>query len=122
MAFCIIIGDTIRTTSQILDEGAATDVTTAHVMIYLFPRLREMPFLWLLTDRRAIIVVFVLCISYPLSLYRDIAKVSQWMFAAIIFAEVVPASEGKCAGTCKHAGHSRHRHFPRGNAATGTKG
>lgn len=47
----------------------------AHVMIYLFPKLQSMPFLWLLTDRRAIIVMFVLGISYPLSLYRDIAKV-----------------------------------------------
>lgn len=58
IAFCIIVGDTIP---QVL--GA------------LFPSLAEIPFLWLLTDRRAVIVIFVLGISYPLSLYRDIAKV-----------------------------------------------
>lgn len=58
IAFCIIVGDTIP-----------------HVMGALFPSLREMSFLWLLTDRNAVIVIFVLGISYPLSLYRDIAKV-----------------------------------------------
>lgn len=58
IAFCIIVGDTIP-----------------HVFSALFPSLREMSFLWLLTDRRAIIVLFVLGVSFPLSLYRDIAKV-----------------------------------------------
>jgi sodium-coupled neutral amino acid transporter 11 len=58
VAFCIIVGDTIP-----------------HVLGALFPALRDMSFLWLLTDRRAVIVIFVLGVSYPLSLYRDIAKV-----------------------------------------------
>lgn len=58
IAFCIIVGDTIP-----------------HVLTALFPSLRDMAFLWLLTDRRAIIVLFVMGISYPLSMYRDIAKV-----------------------------------------------
>jgi solute carrier family 38 (sodium-coupled neutral amino acid transporter), member 11 len=58
VAFCVIIGDTIP-----------------HVLEAVMPGLREMPFLWLLTDRRAVIVLFVLGISWPLSLYRDIAKV-----------------------------------------------
>jgi len=60
VAFCIIIGDTIP-----------------HVVQALFPSLSRTPFLWLFTDRRAIIVIFVLLISYPLSLYRDIAKVCE---------------------------------------------
>lgn len=59
VAFCIIVGDTIP-----------------HVLGALFPSLRDMTILWLLTDRRAVIVLFVLGVSYPLSLYRDIAKVS----------------------------------------------
>lgn len=59
VAFCIIIGDTIP-----------------HVLSALFPSLKTMPVLWLLADRRAIIVLFVLGISFPLSLYRDIALVS----------------------------------------------
>lgn len=59
IAFCIIVGDTIP-----------------HVLEALIPGLRDVPFLWLLTDRRAVIVLFILGISWPLSLYRDIAKVS----------------------------------------------
>ncbi|KAJ5703738.1 hypothetical protein N7493_010876 [Penicillium malachiteum] len=67
VAFCIIVGDTIP---QVL--GA------------LFPSLREMSFLWLLTDRRAVIVLFVLSISYPLSLYRDIAKLAKASALALV--------------------------------------
>jgi len=58
VAFCIVIGDTIP-----------------HVLAAVFPSLPETPILWLLTDRRAAIVLFVLGLSYPLSLYRDIAMV-----------------------------------------------
>ncbi len=58
VAFCIILGDTIP-----------------NVIAALFPSLPNTPFLWLLTNRRAVIVLFVLAFSYPLSLYRDIAKV-----------------------------------------------
>lgn len=60
VAFCIIIGDTIP-----------------RVLSALFPSLDSIPVLWLLTDRRAVIVLFVLGLSYPLSLYRDIAMVSE---------------------------------------------
>ena len=60
VAFCIIIGDTIP-----------------HVLAAAFPSLYNIPVLWLLTDRRAIIILFVLGLSYPLSLYRDIAMVSK---------------------------------------------
>jgi sodium-coupled neutral amino acid transporter 11 len=58
VAFCIIIGDTIP-----------------RVLGALFPTLHTIPILWLLTNRRAIIVLFTLGISFPLSLYRDIAMV-----------------------------------------------
>ena len=61
IAFCIIVGDTIP-----------------RVLAALFPSLPDMPFLWLLTNRRAIIILFILGLSYPLSLYRDISKV--WCF------------------------------------------
>lgn len=63
VAFCIIVGDTIP-----------------HVIEALFPALKSMKFLWLLTNRQAIIVLFVLGLSWPLSLYRDIAKVSPSPF------------------------------------------
>ncbi len=58
VAFCIIIGDTIP-----------------RVMASAFPSLTTTPMLWMLTDRRAVIVLVVLGFSYPLSLYRDIAMV-----------------------------------------------
>lgn len=65
IAFCIIVGDTIP-----------------HVISAMFPSWREASFLWLLTNRRAVIVLFILGVSYPLSLYRDIAKVRDpWTFS-----------------------------------------
>ncbi|KAL2852817.1 transmembrane amino acid transporter protein-domain-containing protein [Aspergillus pseudoustus] len=72
IAFCIIVGDTIP-----------------HVLGSLFPALREMSFLWLLTDRRAIIVLLVLGISYPLSLYRDIAKLAKASTLALISMAII---------------------------------
>ncbi|KAL3468291.1 transmembrane amino acid transporter protein-domain-containing protein [Aspergillus heterothallicus] len=72
IAFCIIVGDTIP-----------------HVLSSLFPSLREMSFVWLLTDRRAIIVLLVLGISYPLSLYRDIAKLAKASTLALISMAVI---------------------------------
>jgi sodium-coupled neutral amino acid transporter 11 len=59
VAFCVIVGDTIP-----------------KVMDSLFPSLSDMSFLWLLTDRRAVMILLILGISFPLSLYRDIAKAS----------------------------------------------
>lgn len=67
IAFCIIIGDTIP-----------------HVLAAVFPTLNQMPILWLLVDRRAIIVIFVLGISYPLSLYRDIALLAKASALALV--------------------------------------
>lgn len=64
VAFCIIIGDSIP-----------------HVLSAVFPSLSTTPVLWLLTDRRAVIVLFVLGLSYPLSLYRDIAMVGSFFHA-----------------------------------------
>ncbi|KAG0156851.1 hypothetical protein PDIDSM_4033 [Penicillium digitatum] len=72
VAFCIIVGDTIP-----------------HVLGALFPFLGDMPFLWLLTDRRAVIVLFILAVSYPLSLYRDIAKLAKASALALVSMVVI---------------------------------
>ncbi|PGH07895.1 solute carrier family 38 (sodium-coupled neutral amino acid transporter), member 11 [Blastomyces parvus] len=72
VAFCIIVGDTIP-----------------HVFASIFPSLKDTPFLWLLTDRRAVIVLFVLGISYPLSLYRDIAKLAKASTLALVSMLVI---------------------------------
>ncbi|KAH9002112.1 amino acid transporter [Lactarius hatsudake] len=58
-AFGIIIGDTIP-----------------HVILSIFPNLPSVPVLSLFADRRFIIVLCTLGVSYPLSLYRDIHKLS----------------------------------------------
>jgi solute carrier family 38 (sodium-coupled neutral amino acid transporter), member 11 len=60
VAFCVIVGDTIP-----------------HVLTAVVPNLPNMSVLWLFSDRRFVIVLFILGISYPLSLYRDIAKVCE---------------------------------------------
>jgi sodium-coupled neutral amino acid transporter 11 len=60
VAFCVIVGDTVP-----------------KVMSAFFPSLTSTSFLWLLTDRRAVMILLILGISYPLSLYRDIAKVTK---------------------------------------------
>lgn len=59
VAFGVIVGDTIP-----------------HVLQAVVPGLRDMPLIGLLADRRVVIVVFILAVSFPLTLYRDIAKVS----------------------------------------------
>lgn len=58
VAFGVIVGDTIP-----------------HVLQAVVPGLKDMPLLGLLADRRVVIVVFILAVSFPLTLYRDIAKV-----------------------------------------------
>lgn len=73
VAFGIIVGDTIP-----------------HVLKAVWPGLTEVPVLGLLGDRRVCIVVFVVGVSYPLSLYRDIAKVSSLFRPASLFATLHP--------------------------------
>jgi solute carrier family 38 (sodium-coupled neutral amino acid transporter), member 11 len=72
VAFCIIIGDTIP-----------------RVLASAFPSLATTSVLWLLTDRRAIIVLVVLGISYPLSLYRDIAMVCPPEILCFVDADII---------------------------------
>ena len=59
VAFGIIVGDSIP-----------------QVLAAVWPGLGDIPGFGLLVNRRAVIVIFIMGISYPLSLYRDIAKVS----------------------------------------------
>ncbi|KAI9806200.1 MAG: hypothetical protein M1825_006315 [Sarcosagium campestre] len=72
VAFCIIVGDSIP-----------------HVMVALFPSLSNTSVLWLLTNRQAVIIIFVLGVSYPLSLYRDIAKLAKASTLALISMLVI---------------------------------
>ncbi|KAM4066866.1 transmembrane amino acid transporter protein [Hirsutella rhossiliensis] len=67
VAFGVIVGDTIP-----------------HVLAAIWPELGSVPVLGLLTDRRVAIAVFVLGVSYPLTLYRDIAKLAKASTLALI--------------------------------------
>ena len=58
-AFGIIIGDTIP-----------------HVIRSVFPNISNVPILFLLGNRQFVIALCTICVSYPLSLYRDIHKLS----------------------------------------------
>jgi sodium-coupled neutral amino acid transporter 11 len=102
VAFCIIIGDTIP-----------------RVMASAFPSLATTPMLWLLTDRRAVIVLVVLGLSYPLSLYRDIAMVGQGKFILFNSADgSTPACESIHPRLNQHDDHHPHRGHPRANTAS----
>ncbi|KAI5117108.1 hypothetical protein M0805_008227 [Coniferiporia weirii] len=74
-AFGIIIGDTIP-----------------HVIRFAFPTLQNVPVLSLFTNRQFIIAFCTLCISYPLSLYRDIHKLSRASGLALIGMLIIVAS------------------------------
>ncbi|TFK75433.1 amino acid transporter [Pluteus cervinus] len=66
-AFGIIIGDTIP-----------------HVIRSIFPKLPTIPVLSIFANRQFVIVLCTMCISYPLSLYRDIHKLSRASGFALI--------------------------------------
>lgn len=72
VAFGVIVGDSIP-----------------HVLMAIWPGLRDIPVLGLLADRRAVIVVFTLGISYPLALYRDIAKLAKASTLALISMVII---------------------------------
>lgn len=60
VSYQVIIGDTIP-----------------HVLAFIFPFLKDIPVLKLLTNRQAVIVLATVTVSYPLSLHRDISKLSR---------------------------------------------
>ena len=72
VAFGVIVGDSIP-----------------HVLTAVWPGLPSVPVLGLLADRRAVIVVFVLGVSYPLTLYRDIAKLAWASTLALVSMVVI---------------------------------
>ncbi|OBZ87671.1 Vacuolar amino acid transporter 2 [Choanephora cucurbitarum] len=66
-AYCVIIGDTIP-----------------HVIRSLYPKIHQLPVLWIFGDRGLCISFFTLFVSYPLSLYRDIAKLAKTSALALV--------------------------------------
>jgi solute carrier family 38 (sodium-coupled neutral amino acid transporter), member 11 len=74
-AFGIIIGDTIP-----------------HVIRSVFPTLQTIPVLSIFANRQFIIALCTVCVSYPLSLYRDIHKLSRASGLALIGMLIIVAS------------------------------
>ena len=96
VAFGIIVGDTIP-----------------HVLAAVLPGLRNTPVLSLLVDRRAVIVIFILGVSYPLSLYRDIAKVSLSIQRENDTADESVVGKSKYTGVDQYADHLNHNCYTR---------
>ncbi|KLT45533.1 hypothetical protein CC85DRAFT_136756 [Cutaneotrichosporon oleaginosum] len=71
-AFNVIIGDSIP-----------------HVLAFVFPFLKEHAGLRLLVDRRFIIVLCTITVSFPLSLHRDIVKLSKSSAFALVSMGVI---------------------------------
>lgn len=74
-AFGIIIGDTIP-----------------HVIRSVFPSLSTVPVVGLLTNRQFVIALCTICVSYPLSLHRDIAKLSRASGLALLGMVIIVTS------------------------------
>lgn len=86
MAFCVIIGDTIPHVLKLVIPESVTNPDTS-VIGWLF-------------ERNIIICVFTACISYPLSLNRDIlklAKASGFALLGMLIIVVVTVTRGPFA-------------------------
>jgi len=74
-AFGIIIGDTLPA-----------------VLRSVFPKLPTMPILRIFANRQFIIALCTTCVSYPLSLYRDIHKLSRASGLALLGMTIIVIS------------------------------
>lgn len=72
-AFCVIIGDTIP---HVLVLILPTSITKSHLAGWIF-------------QRNSIITLFTLCISYPLSLNRDISKLAKTSGLALVSMVII---------------------------------
>lgn len=63
--------------------------TIPHVIRSLFPKISQVPVIWIFGDRRLCISFFTLFVSYPLSLYRDISKLAKTSALALIAILVI---------------------------------
>lgn len=66
--------------------------TIPQVIRTAFPNLHTVPVLSLLTNRQFVIALCTLCVSYPLSLHRDIHKLSRASGLALIGMLIIVSS------------------------------
>jgi sodium-coupled neutral amino acid transporter 11 len=63
--------------------------TIPHVVRSLFPKISQVPVIWIFGDRRMCISFFTMFVSYPLSLYRDISKLAKTSALALVAIIVI---------------------------------
>ena len=73
-------------------QRLSTGDTIPHVIRFLFPTLYKIPILSLFTNRQFIIALCTICVSYPLSLHRDIHKLSRASGLALIGMVIIVTS------------------------------
>jgi solute carrier family 38 (sodium-coupled neutral amino acid transporter), member 11 len=66
--------------------------TIPHVIRSVFPHLHDIPVLSIFTNRQFIITLCTVCVSYPLSLYRDIDKLSRASGLALVSMLIIVTS------------------------------
>ena len=66
--------------------------TIPQVVRFAFPGIMTYPFLSLLGNRQFVIALCIICVSYPLSLYRDISKLSRASGLALIGMVIIVTS------------------------------
>jgi sodium-coupled neutral amino acid transporter 11 len=82
--------------------GVVVGDSIPHVLEAVWPGLGDVPLLGLLTNRRVVIFVFIMGVSLPLSLYRDIAKVCTCILYAGIWQKILLMGQLACKS--KHPG------------------
>lgn len=66
--------------------------TIPHVILSVFPNIRNIPVLSIFTSRQFVIAFCTVTVSYPLSLYRDIHKLSRASGLALIGMMIIVIS------------------------------
>lgn len=69
-----------------------TGDTIPHVIRSLFPTLHKIPIVSIFTNRQFIIALCTICVSYPLSLHRDIHKLSRASGLALLSMLIIVTS------------------------------
>ena len=91
-AFGIIIGESPPFVLLCNLQRLPTGDTIPHVIRSIFPTLYKIPVLSLFTNRQFIIALCTICVSYPLSLHRDIHKLSRASGLALIGMVIIVTS------------------------------
>lgn len=91
-AFGIIIGEYMSIMHQVAGVNKLLGDTIPQVIRTVFPNLSTIPVLSLFANRQFVIALCTLCVSYPLSLHRDIHKLSRASGLALVGMLIIVGS------------------------------